>query len=328
MRLRNNIKFAASTAAAMLITYSALPQRVTVMPRVEAAPVVVPAVDVHPMIAAPVPEPRHRDRDYDSDFPAHAEDTITKSYTLAATGRSVVIDNVWGSVHVIGTSSDEVKVTVKETFRGETEARIAQARKDVKLDITQQENALKLYVDGPFRCHDCDGGCDHEPLGYMVQMEFEVQIPTTTNLTVKTVNDGDVTVRNVKGDYVVRNVNGGVEMTDIAGSGMAKTVNGEVRVKFRENPTGNSSFSTVNGEVDLTFLPRLSADMRFKTFHGEILSDFQMAALPARQPSSEHNSGKFIFRADRFAGGRVGAGGPEIKVETLNGDIHILERHD
>ena len=31
---------------------------------------------------------------------------------------------------------------------------------------------------------------------------------------------------------------------------------------------------------------------------------------------------------DRFAGARVSSGGPQIKVENLNGDIRILENHE
>jgi DUF4097 and DUF4098 domain-containing protein YvlB len=117
-------------------------------------------------------------------------------------------------------------------------------------------------------------------------------------------------------------------MTNVAGSGSAKTVNGELRVLFRDNPQSASSFATINGDVDLYFLPKLSADFRFKTFNGEVFTDFQMSALPARQPDEEHRNGKFVFHADRYSGGRIAAGGPEIKIETLNGDIHIRERHE
>ena len=159
-------------------------------------------------------------------------------------------------------------------------------------------------------------------------IHFELQVPRDVDLTASTVNDGDVIVKDVSGQYSVHNVNGTVEMTNVDGSGTAKTVNGELKVFFRGNPQNNSSFSTINGDVDLYFLPKFSADLRFKTFNGEIYSDFQMSSLPPRQPEAEHTAGKFVFRADRFTGGRVAAGGPEIKIETLNGDIHIRERHD
>jgi hypothetical protein len=72
----------------------------------------------------------------------------------------------------------------------------------------------------------------------------------------------------------------------------------------------------------------LSGHFRFKTMNGAVYSDFEMTSLPAQPVSAERHGSKFVFRSDRFTGGRVGSGGPEIKAENLNGDIRILERHD
>jgi hypothetical protein len=277
------------------------------------------------------PHPQVHVNDFeDSEMTVSEQETINKSFPFPATGgrRSVDVDNVWGFVHVTGGSSDQVQLVAKKTIRAESKDKLELAKKDVTLDIGQQGNALTFYVNGPFRCHcDCCANC-REHQGYIVKYEFELQVPRDIDLTARTVNDGDVIVQNVAGQYSVHNVNGPVEMRDVAGSGDAKTVNGELKVLFRGNPQSNSSFASLNGDVDLYFLPKLSADLRFKTFNGAVFSDFEMAALPQRQPVEEHQNGKFIFRADRYAGGRVAGGGPEIKVETLNGDIHIRERHD
>jgi DUF4097 and DUF4098 domain-containing protein YvlB len=126
----------------------------------------------------------------------------------------------------------------------------------------------------------------------------------------------------------VRNVNGDIEMNNVAGSGTARTVNGPVIVSFRQNPRENSDFKTVNGNVELRFAHDLSADFRFKTFNGGIYSDFPVTALPVRAIQAEHKGGKAVYRADRFTGARVNAGGPEIQIENLNGDIRILENHE
>ena len=266
----------------------------------------------------------------DPEMTVSEQETINKSYALPTTGerRSVDVDNFWGSIHVVGGSSDQVQLVAKKTIRAESKDRLELAKKEVNLEITQQGSLLNFYVNGPFRCQ-CDGcGGFRDRPGYIVKYDFELQVPRDVDLTARTVNDGDVIVRNIAGQYSVHNINGTVEMTDVAGSGNAKTVNGELKVTFRGNPQANSSFTTVNGDVDLFFVPRLSADFRFKTFNGEVFSDFDMSALPQRQPVAEHQGGKFVFRADRYTGGRVASGGPEIKIETLNGDIHIRERHD
>src|SRR5438132_12096235 len=111
-------------------------------------------------------------------------------------------------------------------------------------------------------------------------MDFQLRGPRYMDNKVKTVNEGCVLVRDISGSFLVGNVNGDVEMDNIAGSGTARTVNGPVKVSFRQNPRENSDFRTINGDVDLRFAPGLAADFRFKTFNGSIYSDFTVTALP------------------------------------------------
>jgi hypothetical protein len=115
-------------------------------------------------------------------------------------------------------------------------------------------------------------------------------------------------------------------MTDVAGSGRAHTVNGPVRVSFRENPRAASSFKSINGQVELAFLPSLAADFRMKTFNGDAFSDFEYVWLPVTPVEAQRAGARFVYRSNRMTGLRVGSGGPEIRIETLNGQIRILKR--
>ena|SRR5882757_8037012 len=270
--------------------------------------------------------------DSDSNLPVQDHEVIQKSFSVAgAAHKSIEIDNVFGSIEVVGDSSDQVQLVVDKTTRAESKDALALAHKEVTLDITQPDGGLKLYVDGPFRCQ-CEDGCrgsrrrDEE--GYIVKMDFELHVPNNVDIKVKTVNEGRVIVRNITGNFTARNVNGDIELDGMAGSGFAHTVNGPVKVSFRENPRENSSFQSVNGNIDLLFARGLSADFRFKTFNGGVYSDFPVTTLPAHATTEERHAGKVVFHADRFTAGRVNAGGPEIKIENLNGDIRILENHE
>lgn len=257
------------------------------------------------------------------------EEKILKSFTLPAVGhKSLEIDNVWGSIEVVADTSDKVEMTVTRTNRAESKEKLEQAKKEVTLDITQEEGALKLYVNGPFRCQcdDCRHSRDDD--GYRVKMDFKVHVPRDIDVKVKTVNEGRVVVKNTNGNFFVRNVNGDIEMENVAGAGTARTVNGPVIVSFRQNPHENSEFKTVNGNIELRFAHDLSADFRFKTFNGGIYSDFPVTTLPVHGIQEERRGGKMIYRADRFTGARVNSGGPEIQIENLNGDIRILENHE
>ncbi len=291
----------------------------------------VPDVDVE------IDEPQvdidvdREEMDHDeASFTEHEQEKIQKSFAMPAGAgrRTLEIDNVWGSIEVVGTASDQVQLTVNKSILAESKGRIEQARKDVTLDITQQADGLKVYVNGPFRCdcHDCGGSRDDD--GYIVKMDFQVQVPRDIDIKVKTVNEGRVSVRDINGSFLVRNVNGDIQMHNIAGSGTARTVNGPVKVSFRQNPREASGFETVNGNIELQFARDLSADFRFKTFNGGIYSDFPVTALPAQGTQEEHHGSKVIFRADRYTGARIHSGGPQIKVENLNGDIRILENHE
>ena len=267
--------------------------------------------------------------DSDRDLPVQEQETIQKSFSIAdVQHKSLEIDNVWGSIEVVGTNSDQVQLTAKKTIRAESQAKFEQARREVTLDITEQPGSLKLYVNGPFRCH-CDDACGHREFeGYIVKMDFQLQVPRDIDVKVKTVNEGRVLVRDINGNFLVRNVNGDVEIDNIAGSGTAHTVNGPIKVSFRQNPRENSDFRTVNGPLELRFAQGLAADFRFKTFNGSIYSDFPVTALPVRANQEEHHGAKVVFHADRYTGVRVNSGGPEIKVETINGEIRILENHE
>jgi hypothetical protein len=265
--------------------------------------------------------------DEHSDMKLKEQETIRKTFTLSAEHRTLEVDNINGSIEVVATDGNQVQMVVNKTLHAESKEKMEAAKKEVKLDITEQPDLLRLYVDGPFRCN-CNNGCDgwHGERGYSVDMDFQLQVPRSIDVKLKTVNGGHVNVRGVSGAFSVHNVNGPIDMQDIAGSGQARTVNGGVKATFRENPKQISDFKTVNGSVELTFVHGLAADFRLKTFNGSVFSDFEMTSLPARQVNGEQRNGKFVFRSDRFTGGRVGNGGPELKAENLNGDIRILER--
>lgn len=272
------------------------------------------------------------DDDSDSSMRLKETETIRKTFNLTTAHKVLEVDNIFGSIDVTGGQGDQVQLVVNKTIYAESKDKMEAAKKEVTLDITDQPDFLKFYVNDPFRCN-CNDGHDncggwHGDRGYTVKMDFQLQVPRNIEVKLKTVNSGHVHVQDVIGNFAVHNVNGGIEMQNVAGSGLAKTVNGGIKVTFRENPREKSDFGTINGNVELYFVRGLSGDFRFKTMNGAVYSDFEMTSLPAQPVSSERHGTKFVFRSDRYTGGRIGSGGPEIRAENLNGDIRVLERHE
>jgi DUF4097 and DUF4098 domain-containing protein YvlB len=143
---------------------------------------------------------------------------------------------------------------------------------------------------------------------------------------VKTINDGDISVKDVRGEFEAQNVNGGIDMENIVGAGKACTVNGPVMVVFAENPQKDCKFKTINGKVDVKFRDSLSADLHLRTFNGSVYTDFDVVGLPQRATRVESHGHRKVYLSDKSFSVRVGKGGPELSFDTLNGNVHILKR--
>jgi hypothetical protein len=262
----------------------------------------------------------------DRSYKFEEKEDIRKTLPLADPSKPLVlsVDTVFGGIDVQAADIKAVELSAHKTIKARTAEKIARAKAEVELKITQTGNDVDVYVDGPFRCKigDCAGIKDRDP-GYEVDYDFVLRIPRRTDLTLKTVTSGDVMVRGVDGDFHVSNVNGKVTLDAMAGSGDAHTVNGPVQAIFTRNPSSPCSFKTINGGVTLVFPEGLAGDFALKTMNGEAFSDFASIALPTDPAKRETKNGKTVYTRGGYTRIRIGKGGPEFRCETLNGDILI-----
>ena len=271
-------------------------------------------------------------------------ETATKTfhYAAPATGPlTVEVDTYAGAIHVrAGGASGEAKV--RETVRAASPARVAQARREETLQASQEGGLVRFYVDGPFRCDCVRGWCsddeekssstdcrkghgafrsdNDEP--YEVSYDFELTVPAQTDLTLHTVNRGDITVEGVGGVFTVRNVNGEIRLERVSGSGSARTVNGGVTVDLTRGPADSWRLTTINGDVELRLPPSAGVDARVETMNGEAWSDFPYTQLPPAAATRHERDGRWVYRREGSRL-RLGPGGPQVALETLNGDIRI-----
>ncbi|HEY5615231.1 MAG TPA: hypothetical protein VIL52_04350 [Bacteroidota bacterium] len=251
--------------------------------------------------------------------------------TLKFTGteaKRIVLDNTDGSITVTGYDGDEIQLVVIKEIEAESRVKIQEAKEEVILEIKEEPNKIILYVDAPWR--KSDGSINYRGFhyyGYRVIHDFELRVPMKVSLYLRTVNEGEIIVKDVEGEFEIKNVNAGIEMTNIAGPAKVSTVNGPVKVFFSKNPNSDCSFETVNGRVEVEFQEGLSADLQLKTFNGEVFTDFEILNLPRNDETVERKKGgkKIYRRGDSFSA-RVGKGGPEFSFNTLNGDIYITKQ--
>ncbi|MEK7727619.1 MAG: hypothetical protein AAB354_04355 [candidate division KSB1 bacterium] len=266
-----------------------------------------------------------------SDFKFEEREDIkqTLRFSHPTQAKHVIVDNLNGAITVTGYSGNEVQLLAKRLSRGRTQEKLVLAKQEVRLDISEKSNVIKLYVDGPFRCKNGETNYRGERYyGYEVQFDFTLQVPYETDLTLKTINNGDLKVENVAGEFNVDNINGSVTMLGVAGGGHVYALNEDVEVRFKKNPDRQSYFGSLNGDVRVSVPEDFGATVRLKTFNGEIYTDFPTTYLASRSPARERENGKFVYRTDQAFGVRLGRGGPELEFENFNGDIFIMKNED
>jgi hypothetical protein len=248
-------------------------------------------------------------------------ETIHKSFHVAS-GENVsklISDQLNGPIRVTGGSGSDIQITVEKRIRAESKSDMDDAKREVKLEMTQEGNNVKLYEDGPNRHGD---GWHHRH--YSVVFECDVQVPSGVALDLETMN-GTIEVKNIAGDYKVHTMNGRVEMDDIGGTGTVETMNGSVHVAFNRNPTKQSSFHTMNGSVDVYFHSDPDADFTLETMHGGVFADFDVTTMPTTV-KGEISGNRFVYRSGGTMHVRAGKGGPEISLHTMNGAIRLHSR--
>jgi Putative adhesin len=233
----------------------------------------------------------------------------------------VVVKNIIGPIRVTGHDGNRVEMRATETVRGDLQADIERARAEMQLRTESEPGRIAFRV-RPIGEDGEDCNCRRGWDGYSVEYDIEVRVPRGATLDVGTVNDGDVTVENVNGEFELRNVNGAVRLVGAGGSGTINTVNGDVEATFARVPNEPSSFRTVNGELDVTFPANLSAELAFHTMQGDVLTDFDVEAL-GQPPDVRRDRGRFVMNTNRSSAFRVGTGGERHSFNTLNGDIYV-----
>ncbi len=158
-----------------------------------------------------------------------------------------------------------------------------------------------------------------------------IMVPVQTNLVLRSVNGGTITVENISGSIDANHTNGGISITNVSGSVLANTTNGKVTVSLNKVSGDKAmSFTSFNGTVDVTLPGDVKANVMMKTNNGEIWSDFDIKLTAGGKPpvveDSRNSNGKYKVHLDRAMYGSINGGGPEMQFVTYNGSILIHKK--
>jgi DUF4097 and DUF4098 domain-containing protein YvlB len=126
-----------------------------------------------------------------------------------------------------------------------------------------------------------------------------------------TVN-GAVSVTGATEDVDAATVNGDVRVESGRGRLTAATVQGSVVASVRTRPS-SMEFTTVNGSLVVELAQNIGADVEMTTVNGDIRSDYDMVVR-----------GRWNAHDMRMHVGP--AGGPRMRLTTVNGSIELRKR--
>jgi hypothetical protein len=264
-------------------------------------------------------------------YPESVSEHISKQFTVKPNTAKLAVYNLEGSIKVEGYSGDKVLIEIDQTIAAPNKEILEQGKKEIKLGFDQLGDSVVAYMQYPWdtRPHDWhEWNDDRRHIEYRCHLNYTIKVPLNSSIHVSTINDGDISVKDVSGTLVVNNINGAIDIANAKGATQAHTINGNLTVTYKSNPPAASSYYTLNGKLTAVFQPDLSADLQFKSMNGAFYTDFENTSLlaPTVVKNTEKKGDATVYKLNKDTRLRIGAGGKEFKFETLNGNIYIKKQ--
>lgn len=220
----------------------------------------------------------------------------------------VEIKNVNGDIDADGVNSDDIEVTAVKSGEGADQVRIevVPSGEGVTICAVYPSSSWSLSHDSN-RCEP--GGSWHgNNNNNKAKVEFTVHVPRNLRFIAASVN-GRVRAQDMGRFVKATSVNGSIEVST-ASWAEATTVNGSITARIgRTDWPDQLKFTTVNGGVTLETPNNLNTDVDFTTVNGTFRSDIPLTV--------EGSLGR------RHIQGRIGSGGRELKITTVNGSVEL-----
>ncbi len=220
------------------------------------------------------------------------------TYTLESGGR-LSLENVNGSISVVGGTGDEVRITAYKKADNQD------ALDDIEILIDAAPERISVETKLPKSRGWWGGGNSG------ASVRYELSVPSGTNLDGISSVNGGVDVSGVFGNLKLETVNGGIDVEDASADARLETVNGGIDARF-SSLTGDQRVNcdTVNGKISLTLPANTDASVSVETVNGSI------------------NADDFGLEVDKgFVGksvdGDIGSGSARVTANTVNGGVKI-----
>jgi Putative adhesin len=217
-----------------------------------------------------------------------------------AADQVVQVKGVNGNIDAETSGGDQVEVTADKS--GPDADR-------VKIVVASRGDGVVICAVYPGSSESCSPNWHAAHVrGDDTKVHFTIRLPKNLRFSGQNIN-GQVNAKGMGRFVHAESVNGSVRVSTSAWA-EAETVNGSIEAEMGTAAwTGTLTLKSVNGSVKVELPGDLSTDVNFKSLNGRIDSDFPITI-----------SGRFVGHS---ATGRIGNGGRELAIETVNGSVEL-----
>ena len=145
-----------------------------------------------------------------------------------------------------------------------------------------------------------------------VSVTYEVTVPRTMDLQIENTN-GAIEASDVRGSHRIETTNGHITLARCAGDLDAETTNGAIEAELTTVNAGRVvRLETTNGHINARLPRAFAARIDAENSNGSIDSDLPVTTFGSQS--------KHALR------GTINGGGPDLRLRTTNGSIHIQAR--
>ena len=243
--------------------------------------------------------------------PVAASQTVNESVDVGRRA-SISIENIAGSVRVVGSSGSTVEIS--GTLGDDVE----------ELLVEKHGNRLEISVELPEGDHHRDLDADAD---LVIHVPFDSELEVETISATIEVSDvrGEMSLESISGSIDVDGELGAIELSTISGEinvaagsslqeGSFESISGSIECAADLSDNGEFDFETVSGNITLSAPRGFSAEWEIETFSGAIANVFG----PEAERTSKYAPGKEL----NFT---TGGGGASVSIESLSGRVEIRE---
>ena len=241
--------------------------------------------------------------------------TVTETKTFAVGNQpTLVLTDGNGSVHVVSGPAGQITIVAHRHLPSYQNDAI-----QIQYQQSSDGNTVTVHADE-------NSGVSLNLIGLNVWSNFDVTVPSHTNLNMKTGNgsvdaqnisgqialssgNGSVTADNSSGQMTMHSGNGSITITNGQASGSSTFEDGNGSITFDGSvaPNGSYLFTTGNGSIDLTLPANAAFHVQATTGNGSTDTDFSGLL---------NNNGTLV--------GEVGSAPfAQLTMHTGNGSIHL-----